>query len=65
MVKEEFSFAARQEKATFSLGYKITLTRSKDDAVLNKAQAIADCRIKIDNTHWYVAHYKPSTQQQA
>ena len=56
MLKDVFGFAEHQEKATYDSGYKLTLTRNKDDAVLNEAEVIADGRIKIDNIHWYVPH---------
>ena len=64
MLKDIFGFAEHQEKATYGLGYKLTLTRNKDDAVIDKANAIADARIRIDHIHWYVSHYTPSIQQQ-
>ena len=60
MLKDVFGFAEHQEKATCGLGYKLTLTRNKDDAVLQKAVAIADARIKLDHIHWYVAQFTPS-----
>ena len=63
-LKDVFGFAEHQEKPTYGLGYKLTLTRSKDDADLEKASRIADARIKIDNIHWYVPQYTPSIQQQ-
>ena len=44
---------------------KLTLTRSKDEAVIDKPVGIADARIKIDFIHWYVPHYTPSLQQQS
>ena len=65
MLKDVFGFVEHQEKATYGLGYKLTLTRNKDDAVIDKANAIADARIKIDHIHWYVPHYTPSIQQQS
>ena len=65
MLKDVFSFAECQEKATYGLAYKLTLTRNKDDAVIDKANAIADGRIRIDHFHWYVPHYTPSIQQQS
>ena len=65
MLKDVFGFAECQEKATYGLGYKLTLTRNKDDAVIDKANAIADARIRIDHIHWYVPHYTPSIQQQS
>ena len=65
MLKDVFGFAEHQEKATYGLGYKLTLTRNKDDAVIDKANGIADARIKIDLIHWYIPHYTPSIQQQS
>ena len=65
MLEDVFGYAEHQEKATYGLGYKLTLTRNKDDAVTNKSNAIADATIKIDHIHWYVPHYTPSIQQQS
>ena len=65
MLKDVFGFAEHQEKATYGLRYKLTLTRNKDDAVIDKAGGIADARIRIDHIHWYVPHYTPSIQQQS
>ena len=65
MLKDIFGFAEHQEKATYGLGYKLTLTRNKDDAVIDKVNGIADARIKNDHIHWYVPHYTPSIQQQS
>ena len=65
MLKDVFGFAEGQEKATYGLGYKLTLTRNKDEAVVDKVAGIAEARIKIDHIHWYVPHYTPSMSQQA
>ena len=65
MLKDVFGYAEHQEKAIYGLGYKLTLTRNKDDAVIDKAGGIADARIRIDHIHWYVPHYTPSIQQQS
>ena len=65
MLKDIFGFAEHQQEATFGLGCKLTLTRNKDDAVIDKANATADARIRIDHIHWYVPHYTPSIQQQS
>ena len=46
MLKDVFGFAEHQEKATYGLGYKLTLTSNKDDAVLDRTAAIADARVK-------------------
>ena len=65
MLKDIFGFAEHQEKATYGLGYKLTLTRNKDDAVIDKANTVADARIKIEYIHWYNPHFTPSIQQQS
>ena len=65
MLKDVFGYAEHQEKATYGLGYKLTLKRNKDDAVIDKANATADARIRIDHIHWYVPHYTPSIQQRS
>ena len=65
MLKDVFGYAEHQEKTTYGLGYELTLTRNKDDAVIDKAGVMADARIKIDHIHWYVPHYTPSIQQQS
>ena len=65
LMKDVFGFAEHQEKATYGLGYELTLTRSKDEAVIEKVAGVADARIKIDHIHWYVPHYTPSIQQQS
>ena len=65
MLKDVFGFAEGQGKATYGLGYKLTLTRNKDEAVIDKVAGIADARIEIDHFHWYVPHYIPSMSQQA
>ena len=64
-LKAVFGFAEYQEKGTYGLGYKLTLTRNTDNAVLNKANAINKGRIKINAIEWYVPHYTPSMQQQS
>ena len=65
MLKDVFGFVEGQGKATYGLGYKLTLTRNKDEAAIDKTAVIADARIKIDHIHWYVPHYTPSMSQQA
>ena len=65
LLKDVFGFAECQEKATYGLGYKLTLRRNKDDSVIDKAGGIADAKIRIDHIHWYVPHDTPSIQQQS
>ena len=64
MLKNVFGFAEHQQKATYCLGFTLTLTRNKDEAVIHKAAGIAEARIKIDHMHWYVPRYAPSIQEQ-
>ena len=64
-LKDVFGFAEYQEKGTYGLGYKLTLTRNTDNAVLNKGNAINLGKIKINALEWYVPHYTPSMQKQS
>ena len=64
MLKSVFGFVDCEEKATYGLGYTLTLTRSKDEAVIDKAAGNADARIINDYIHWYVPHYTPSIHPQ-
>ena len=63
LLKDVFGFAECQEKTTYGLGYKLTLTRNKDDAVVDKAVVTADARNEIDHIHRYVPHYTLCIQQ--
>ena len=68
MHTDVFGFAENEGIPTYGLGYKLTLAKNKDDAVLYKSVALADDRIKIDHIHWYVPHYTYytlSVQQQS
>ena len=64
-LKDVFGFAEYQEKGTYGLGYRLTLTRNSDNSVLNKGNAINNGKIKINAIEWYVPHYTPSMQQQS
>ena len=59
--KDIFGFADQQEVASYGLGYKLTLTRNTDNAVLNKADATNNAEIKINSLEWYVPHLSPTT----
>ena len=61
-LKDVFGFAEYQQKGTYGLGYKLTLTRNTDNAVLNKGNAINIGKIKINAIEWYVPHYTPSAE---
>ena len=62
MPKEIFGFAENQEKNTYGWGYKLTITRKNDVALLDQAPGIADAINKFDLIHWYLPHYTPSYQ---
>ena len=51
-LKDVFGFAEYQQKGTYGLGYKLTLTRNIDNAVLNKGNAINNGKIKIIAIEW-------------
>ena len=63
MLKVIFGFAEYQEKSTYGLGYKLTLTRNTDNAVLNKGKAINNGKIKTNAKEWYLPHCTPSLDQ--
>ena len=62
-LKDIFGFAEHQEKGTYGLGYKLTLTRNTDNAILNKDNAVANGRVKINSLDWYVPHYSPNLEE--
>ena len=62
-LKDIFGFAEHQEKGTYGLGYKLTLTRNTDNAVLNKDNAIVVGRVKINSLDWYVPHCSPNLEE--
>ena len=64
-LKDVFGFAENQDKGTYGLGYKLTLTRNTDNAVLNKSNAINNGKIKFNAIEWYVPHCTPSMQKQS
>ena len=63
-LRKKFGFAEYQEKGTYGLGYKLTLTRNTDIAVLSEGNAINSGKMKINATELYVPHYTPSITQQ-
>ena len=62
-LKDIFGYVEHQEKGTYGLGYKLTLTRNTDNAVLNKDNAVANGRVKINSLDWYVPHYSPNLEE--
>ena len=65
MLKDVFGFAENQQRGTFGLDYRLTLTRKTDKAVLNKDIANNIGKIKIISVEWYVPHYIRINSQQA
>ena len=65
MLRDVFGFAEHQEKASYGLAYKLTITRNSDNSVLNKDIATNIGKIEINSVEWYVPHYVPSVSQQA
>ena len=63
-LKDVFGFAEHQEKATYGLGYKLSLTRNSDNAVLSKTNQTAIGKIKNNTIEWYVPHYTASVKEQ-
>ena len=64
MLRDIFGFAEQQEKATYGLGYKLTLTRNNGSAVLNKDNAVNDAKVKINSIGWVIPQNTPSVKQQ-
>ena len=62
-LKDISGFAEHQEKGTYGLGYKLTLTRNTDNTVLNKDNVVAIGKVKINSLDWYVPHYSPNLEE--
>ena len=62
-LKDILGYAENQEKATYGLGYRLILTRNTDNAVLNKDNAVANGRVKINSIDWYVPHYSVNLEE--
>ena len=57
MLKNVLGFVEHQEKSIYVFGYELTLSKNKDEAVLEKAGVIANARSKIDFFPWYAPHF--------
>ena len=62
-LKDIFGYAEHQEKGTYGLGYKMTLTRNTDKTVLNKNNVVVNGRVKIISLDWYVPHFSPNLEE--
>ena len=47
MLKDVFDIAERQEKSTYRLGYKLTMTRNRDEAVLQQILLMLQLKLII------------------
>ena len=63
-LRDIFGFTEPQEKATYGIGYKLTMTRISDNAVLNKTNATAIGKINFNSIEWYVPHYTANLKEQ-
>ena len=64
-LKDIFAFAQHQEKATYGLGHKLTLTGNSDDSVLNKYNSTNNSKTKTYAFESHVHLYTSSIHQQA
>ena len=62
-LRDVFGFAEHQQVGSFGMGYRLTLTRNTDNAVLNKDNATNNAKIVINSIEWYVPHYVPSLEE--
>ena len=61
-LKDVFGFGEHQQVGTFGMGYKLTLTKNTDNAVLNKDNATNNAKFVINGIEWYVPHYITSLE---
>ena len=62
-LKGIFVFADHQETASYGLGYRLTLTRNTNNAVLNRDNTTKKAKIKIIAKVCYVPHYTPGLKE--
>ena len=62
-LKDIFGFSENHQRGTYGLGYKLTLTRNTDNAVLNKDNVVVNGRVQINSLDWYVPHYSPNLEE--
>ena len=62
-LRDVFGFAEHQEIATFEFGYKLTLTKNSDNAVLNKDNGTSKGKNKINSFELYIPQKTPSVTQ--
>ena len=62
-MRKTFGSAEHYETASYGLGYKLTLTRIPDNAVLNQDNATNNVKIKYNALEWYVPLYTPNLEE--
>ena len=77
LLKKIFGFAEHQEKETYGLGYKLTLTRNSENFVLNESNATNNAKFEImvligmcfivhmiwNNRRYYLNKFQPTELQ--
>ena len=63
LLRDVSGLAEYHEKSTYVSEYILTLTRKKTNAILNRATATANVKIKISAIDWYLPHYTPWMEQ--
>ena len=64
MLKVFLNFAVHQERGTYGPGYRLTLSRNSDNALLNKGNALNNAKIICNNIDWMLPTFKPNLEQQ-
>ena len=62
-LKDRFGSAQHQKTAFYGLGYKLTLIRNTDNAVLNKNNTTPLGKVEIDSIEWHVPQYTPGFKE--
>ena len=61
-LRDIFGFADHQELALYGLSYRLTMKRNTNNAVIYKANAVNNAKVKIIALGWYLPHYSPSIE---
>ena len=64
LLREIFRFAQHQQRGTYGLLYRLTLTGNNDNSVLNKDNATIIGKLNVNAIQWYVVQYTPNVPQQ-
>ena len=64
ILRQVFGFTKHQQKATYGLENKLTLTGNGNAVVLKKTPKLADVKKVVSSIDWYVPQYTTSNAQQ-